>query len=236
MAIEEWGILALVLQATSFFDMEGVPMAVIDRIAFYRNRRDEVPNQELAKDLSQRADLPGIREIAENLTNANRNVRSNCLKVLYEIAYERPDLIAPYADDFIRLLSDKSNRMVWGAMIGLGAIAANNPKPVLDNMNTLFAAMDEGTLITRVWGIRAISRAASTKKSNVEAVLPKLKQYLKSCNPRDVPTHLESMLPLLKPTEWKSMRKIVESRRNEMTSSHLTRLGRVVRQIENEKG
>jgi hypothetical protein len=52
-------------------------MSIIDRIAFYKNRRDEVPNQELARDLAKTGNRPGIREIASGLTHANPNVRAD---------------------------------------------------------------------------------------------------------------------------------------------------------------
>ena len=62
-------------------------MSVLSRIAFFQNRRDEVPNQELARELAASKDAAGIAEIAANLWNKNRNVSSDCLKVLYEIGY-----------------------------------------------------------------------------------------------------------------------------------------------------
>ena len=65
---------------------------MLDRIAFFQNRRDEVPNQLLAKELAETENKVGIKEIAENLQNKNQNVQSDCLKVLYEIGYLKPDL------------------------------------------------------------------------------------------------------------------------------------------------
>jgi hypothetical protein len=78
-------------------------MSALEKIAFYQNRRDEVPNQELARQLAQFRDQSGIDEIAANMANKNSNVRSDCLKVLYEIGYLDPTLIAPYVEDFLRL-------------------------------------------------------------------------------------------------------------------------------------
>lgn len=89
-------------------------MSALQRIAYYQNRRDEVPNQELAKELATKKDRKGIREIAENLWNKNVQVQSDCLKVLYEIGYLQPELVAPYAEDFLKLLHSRNNRLVWG--------------------------------------------------------------------------------------------------------------------------
>ena len=59
-------------------------MSAPQRNADYQDRRDEVPNQELAKELAAKKDRKGIREIADNLWNKNAQIQSDCLKVLYE--------------------------------------------------------------------------------------------------------------------------------------------------------
>ena len=79
-------------------------MSVLNKIAHFQNRRDTVPNQELAKALVTAKDRAGIQEIAENLWNKNRRIQSDCIKVLYEIGYLDPTLIGDYAEDFIKLL------------------------------------------------------------------------------------------------------------------------------------
>ena len=89
-------------------------MSVLNKIAFFQNKRDEVPNQQLAKRTTQTENKEGIKEIAQNLKNKNQNIQSDCLKVLYEIGYLKPDLIADYAPDFLALLQNKNNRMIWG--------------------------------------------------------------------------------------------------------------------------
>ena len=60
-------------------------LSVLEKIAYYRNRSDEVPNQELARELAETNNRDGIREIAQNLWHKNKSVQSDCLKVLYEI-------------------------------------------------------------------------------------------------------------------------------------------------------
>ena len=38
-----------------------------------------------------------MREIAENLWNKDKNIQADCIKVLYEVGYIEPPLIAQYA-------------------------------------------------------------------------------------------------------------------------------------------
>ncbi len=87
-------------------------MSVLHKIAYYQDRRDEVPNQELARELVEARDLEGIREIAQNLDHNIPSVQSDCLKVLYEIGYLQPELVAGYAADFLKLLKSRNNRLV----------------------------------------------------------------------------------------------------------------------------
>mgnify|MGYP001767035061 CR=1 FL=1 len=69
-------------------------MSGLNRIAFYRGRRDEAPHQALAGALAKSRDHAGIAEIATNLHHANPGMQSDCRKVLYEVGYLDPALIA----------------------------------------------------------------------------------------------------------------------------------------------
>lgn len=75
-------------------------MSVLQELSSSLGRRDQVPNQELAKVLAEHEDRAGIQEIAEGLWHEEKNVRSDCIKVLYEIGYlrhDRPELRRPLA-------------------------------------------------------------------------------------------------------------------------------------------
>jgi hypothetical protein len=48
------------------------------------------------RQLAQTRDAQGVAEIASNLWNADNNIQSDCLKVLYETGYPAPEMIAQY--------------------------------------------------------------------------------------------------------------------------------------------
>jgi hypothetical protein len=207
-------------------------MSVLNRIAYFQNRRDEVPNQELARELAETKNKPGIQEIAENLGHKNQNVQSDCLKVLYEVGYLAPELIADDVDDFLKLLKSKNNRMVWGSMIALATIAELKPREIWMKADDVIAAIDRGTLITLVWGIKTLARVACTNKRYRDKLFPILIKYLKTCTPRDVPTHAESVLCAVDANHTEEFLSVLESRRAEMTPSQLARLRKITRQME----
>jgi len=207
-------------------------MAALNRIAYYQDRRDEVPNQELARTLAEAKDRKGIREIAGGLWNKNRSIRSDCLKVLYEIGYIDPGLIAAYVDDFLKLLRDKENRMVWGAMIALASIADRRPKEIWQHIEDVVRVTNRGTVITKVWGVRTMARVAAANARYRKALFPVLVGHVRTCIPRDVPTHAESMLCAVTKGNSKEFLGVLERRRKELSPSQTARLKRVTRRVE----
>ncbi len=206
-------------------------MSVLDKIAFYQNRRDEVPNQQLAKELAQTENKSGIAEIASNLQNKNKNIQSDCLKVLYEIGYLKPELIADWVNDFLDLLKSKNNRMIWGAMIALATIADKKPKEIYAKLDDVTAAVDKGTLITVVWGVKALAKVAAADKNYKQKIFPFLIAQLKKCIPRDVPMHAESILPAVNDQNKQEFLRIIEARKPEMTASQIARLKKAIKSL-----
>jgi HEAT repeat protein len=207
-------------------------MSTLEKIAFFQNRRDEVPNQLLARDLAGTKDQEGIKEIVENLDNKNKNVRSDCLKVLYEIGYLEPSLIAGYSTNFLKLLYNKENRMVWGAMIALATIADRCPKEIWERIDDIIRITDKGTVITLVWGIRVLARVAAADENYKPKIFPFLLKQIRSCIPRDLPTHAASILCMLDQNNKAEVLSILEARRAELTPTQVTRFKKVWKQIE----
>ncbi|MCX6325711.1 MAG: hypothetical protein NT144_03515 [Bacteroidia bacterium] len=60
-------------------------MKAIDFIATSLNKRDEKANQELALEIIKGKRHDWIKELVDNLNNKDKNIQSDCIKVLYEI-------------------------------------------------------------------------------------------------------------------------------------------------------
>lgn len=206
-------------------------MPVLNKIAYFRNRRDEVPNQELARELAEKKDRKGIQEIARNLWNKNKNIRSDCLKVLYEIGYINPELIADYVGEFLKLLKDKNNRMVWGAMIGLATIADKRPKEIWQQIDDVIIVINKGSLIPVVWAVKTLARVAATDEKYRQKLFPILMQHLKNCIPRDVPTYAESILCAIDKSNQEEFLAVLEARWVELKPYQLARLKRITKEL-----
>ncbi|MBG7609534.1 MAG: hypothetical protein IZT55_01575 [Anaerolineae bacterium] len=136
-------------------------MPVLERIAYFQHRRDSAPNQELARDLVREKNHPGIKEIAENLWHKNRRIQNDCIKVLYEIGYLYPTLIADFTDDFIMLLGNKKNRLVWGGMTALSTIAEIKADQIYVHLEKILHAMRIGSVITVDRAVKTLVGIAS---------------------------------------------------------------------------
>ncbi len=203
-------------------------MSVLNRIAFYQDRRDEVPNQTLARELAAARDAQGVREIAENLWHRDSNIRSDCLKVLYEVGYLAPDLIADYVVDFLKLLKDKNNRMVWGGMIALSTIAQIKAQEIAEHFDDITRVMAAGSVITVDAGVGALAMAASTSDERRAKLLPYLLQHLSACRPGDVPRHAEKILVAVDGKNRQSFVEVLEKRMAGLSDAQLARVRKVI--------
>jgi hypothetical protein len=205
-------------------------MSVINRLAHAHNRRDEVPNQELARDLATKKDKAGIHEIAENLWNKDKNIQADCIKVLYEVGYLEPNLIADYTEDFVQLLRSKNNRLVWGGMTALVEVAKVNPDAVFKHLEAIKRAKETGSVITVDNSIAALAYTAAANEKYNKAIFPYLLKHLSGCRPKEVPQYAEKTLPAVNSSNKADFIKVLEKRIEDLSGSGLTRVKRVIKQ------
>lgn len=205
-------------------------MSVLDRLAIAQGRRDEAPNQELARDLAEQEDRASIRDLAANLHHADQNVRSDCIKTLYEVGYLKPELIADSAAEFLRLLRDRNNRMVWGSMIALAAIAPLRADELFQHRQRIQDALAEGSVITVDNGIKVLAAVAAADDAYRAELLPYLFHHLQICRPKDVPQHAEAILPAVDAAHAEAFVAVLERRLGNLSASQATRVQRVIAQ------
>ncbi|NLW47884.1 MAG: hypothetical protein GXY86_11180 [Firmicutes bacterium] len=123
-------------------------MTVIHKLASSLGRNDETPNQELV----------------DCLFNADTAIRNDSIKVLYEIGEAQPELISAYTTDFIKLLTGKNNRLIWGAMTALATIAHLNPDPIFNEIDLIFDVIKKGSVITVDNGISVLAKVGAAKQ------------------------------------------------------------------------
>jgi len=205
-------------------------MSLLNRLASSLGRRDEIPNQELARDLAAKKDSKGIHEIAENLWSKDRHIQADCIKVLYEIGSIEPKLIADYTQDFVKLLRSKNNRLVWGGMTALAEVAKANSAAVFKYLDEIKKAKETGSVITVDNAISTLAYTAATTDEYNKAIFPYLLKHLSSCRPKEVPQHAEKTLPAVKSSNKADFINVLEKRMEDLSGSGLARVKKVIKQ------
>jgi hypothetical protein len=208
-------------------------MSVLDKLAHSLGRRDEVPNQELARDLAAKKDKKGIREVAENLWNKDKNIQADCIKILYEVGVIEPKLIADYADDFVKCLRSKNNRLIWGGMTALAEVAKANPDAVFKHLDAIRKAKETVSVITVDNAISTLAYTAAGNKQYNEVIFPYLLKHLSGCRPKEVPQHSEKTLPAVNASNKADFIKVLEKRMEDLSGGGLTRVKKVIKQAAN---
>ncbi len=203
-------------------------MPVIDQLACSLGRRDEVPNRELARRLAAAQDRAGIREIVANLSNRERAIQADCIKVLYEVGYLDPSLVAPHALDCLKLLRSRDNRLVWGGMITLATIGALAAEALYPHWAEIRRAMDGGSVITRDAGVLALAGIASANIAYSQDIFPFLLDHLGTCRPKDVPQHCEKTLPAVNAENKAAFIAVLTKRLEDLQGAQLKRVQKVI--------
>jgi hypothetical protein len=206
-------------------------MSIIEQLASSLGRKDEVPNQELAKKIAAKKDSKGVQELINNLNNKNKDIQSDCIKVLYEIGETKPELVASHYKEFVKLLTSKNNRLVWGAMTALDTIAAVSPKEIYNNISAIMDASDKGSVIAKDHAIGILIKLAQ-QKQYADSCTTLLLDQLKSSAPNQLPMYAENAAPVIGPEYKAQFRKLLSSRLDDMEKeSKRKRIEKVLKKL-----
>lgn len=207
-------------------------MSVLDQLATALGRRDEVPNQELARRIVRERDVEAVRELVENLEHENKAIPSDCIKVLYEIGDADPDLIAKYYKEFGKLLESKNNRLVWGTMTALDTITLKQPKGVHGMLSKILDAADNsGSVIARDHAVGILAKLATLKLYRRDCIALLIEQLM-SCPDNQFPMYVEMSAPGIDAENREKFRKVIEKRAAELErESAKKRVSKVLRKL-----
>ncbi|MEO6454147.1 MAG: hypothetical protein ABIN97_08755 [Ginsengibacter sp.] len=209
-------------------------MSIINQLATSLNRRDEIPNQELAREIVQSKDKNAVKELVENLINKNKNIQADCIKVLYEIGLEQPALIKDYVTDFTELLSSKNNRLAWGGMMALNHITNENPETIFKLLPRLVDAANKGSVITRDNLVSILIKLEAHKKYSGKAFLLLLEQ-MTTCPPNQIAMYAQNAMPVVNTKNNASFIKTLQKRLPDIERETMkSRILKVIKKVSND--
>jgi len=206
-------------------------MSVLNRLASALGRGDEAPNEALAQEIAERSDAEAVRELLAHLSDKNKEIRSDCIKVLYEVGTRKPKLIADGVGDFIQLLGSRNNRLVWGGMTALGAIAHLRAAEIFRQIDVIMKTTDEGSVITQDWGVWVLATVSAQNTTYEQRIFRFLLSFLRGCPPKDLPRHAESVLVAANTANRHDLLNVLEARKAALKDAQRKRLEQVIRKV-----
>ena len=186
-------------------------MSIVNKLSTSLNRRDEVPNQELARQIAKTNNAKAVKELVENLNNRSKDIQNDCIKVIYEIGVLKPEMIAGYITEMLALLTHKNNRLQWGGMIALDIITPENPAAIYKALPKIIDAADKGSVITNDHCVGILIKLCTVKKYAADA-FDLLNERLKKCPTNQLPMYAENALPVIDETNKTTFIKTLQSR------------------------
>lgn len=208
---------------------------MIEKIAFNLVRKDDKPNIELAEDLAKNKDKKGISEIVKGLEDSKEQIVNDCIKVLYETGYRDPSLISEYAENFIKLLKSKNNRLVWGSAIALSSIAETESDYLFKEFDTIYKAYKTGSVITVDNCISIFAGIAKSNEKYQKKIFPVIIEHLKTCRPKEVGQHAERAFICVNDKNAEKFRNVLFTRYDSLAESQKKRVDKLLKRIDKKE-
>lgn len=209
---------------------------IYNKLSSRSGGRGEVAEVQLAQDLAQQADPQSILALVQGLQSKDKHLQADCIKTLYEVGYRDPAQIAPYAENFLALLSSTNNRLVWGAMIALSTIADRTASFLLPHLSLIEKTMEDGSVISRDAGMSVLAGIASASEGSAKEVMPIVLDWLQNCRPRSVAQYAERAMPVVQGAWLDPYLTILRTRESDLNATQLARLRRIYKKLGGNNG
>jgi hypothetical protein len=186
-------------------------LSILSRLSSAAGRNDEGPNIQLAREVFESQDKEAVKILVEGLSNRNKRIQSDCIKVLYEIGERDPDLIAEHSEKFGRALESGNSRLVWGAMTALDSIASTTPARVSSLLEQIMVKAEGESVIARDHAVGILTKLAILPDYSRKSI-PLLLDQLKRSPANQFPMYAEMALPVFVHTRSGVFVNILEDR------------------------
>jgi hypothetical protein len=204
---------------------------MLEKLACNLGRKDEEPNIELAAELCKTKDKKGIKEIVGGLASDEEKTANDCIKVLYEIGEQEPQLIADYVTEFIQLLRSRNNRLVWGGMMALAKIASVKPHEIYKNIESVIKAYEKGSVITVDNSISVFAELVRADSKYEKPMFAKIIKHLETCRPKEVAQHAERAFVCVNKKNAAEFLSVLQKRREHLTDVQKKRIDKLIKKI-----
>lgn len=130
--------------------------------------------------VSQCLDNPTLLdEVAEALSGNNVKLLGDCCEVMTKVAESKPELVTPYVDLLVPLLSHKTTRVRWETMHTLALAAELIPDKLKALVPRLIEIIEkDSSTIVRDYAVDALGNMAKADEDAARTAYPALKKAL----------------------------------------------------------
>lgn len=171
-------------------------MGIIDQLASSLGRRDEIPNQELARQIVKDSNHAAVAELVSHLNDKDKAIPGDCIKVIYEIAVLSPNMASGHYRELANLLDHKNNRLQWGAMTALNAVALEIPDVIFENLPKFLAVAEKGSVITKDHLMGILIKLCTVEKY-AEDAFSLFNEQLAKAPANQLPMYAEQAIPII---------------------------------------
>lgn len=134
-------------------------MGILSELSSAVGDRTEAANRRVIAQCLKEPEL--LEEIAGGLESVDRRLVADCAEVFCEVAAERPDWVAPYAERLAPLAHHKAGRVRWEAMRAISRVADRVPQLIevmIPDLRRI--AQGDKSVIMRDGAVDALARYA----------------------------------------------------------------------------
>lgn len=150
---------------------------ILEELSTAKNDSTEESNKNVARQCIDNPEL--IYEIAEGFNSKNKKIVSDCIEVFTIIAENNSELIIPFADKIVILLTSKETKTRWEATHTLSFIADKIPNLISSCLNILEVIIEtDKSTIVRDYSVDIISNYSKAGKEFSEVAFKILVKVL----------------------------------------------------------
>jgi hypothetical protein len=180
---------------------------ILNRLSAAMGDKTQSSNEALAGEIISQDDETAVQVLIEAL-ELTKQVQNDAIKVIYEVAAVKPELLEENAGKILALLPTKNNRLGWGLLKTIYHITEQQPDEVFAALPVIQEAAESGSVIAKDNYNRillSLARAGFSTRS-------KLISFLEDAALNQLPMYVEESLAYQDQDFYADLKKLVSRR------------------------
>lgn len=205
---------------------------IVDRLAVSMHRYDEIPNLELAANIVFHLDREAVSILIGVLERRDDVYGPDAARVIAEVASRDAELVEPYLERMVALVSDDNWEMLPFVMCGLAPMGDQVAEDLWDYRELFWEVLHNGNCeaeLAQAAAVKLLSAMCAAGPDYARTLAGGLVDLLGKCMPCNVAMYAEAVLPALGTAHSHRAKPVLDRRIKELMPAEVARLRRAVR-------